>query len=125
MPAVPDDQLAQRAARLSWLLFDVDGVMTDGRLYYGADGEQLKVFEVRDGLGLKLAQRAGLKVGILTGRESRALAYRARELGVDTLIMDRTDKGPAFRQFLEHHGLQAEAVAYLGADLLDLPARTR
>jgi len=125
VPALSPEILARRAARLTWLLFDVDGVMTDGRLVYGAQGEAWKVFEVRDGLGLKLAQRAGLKVGILTGRESRALAYRARELGVDTLIMDRTDKGPAFRQFLEHQGVQAEEVAYLGDDLVDLPVLTR
>ncbi|HEV7516610.1 MAG TPA: phenylphosphate carboxylase subunit delta [Thermoanaerobaculia bacterium] len=125
MPALPDDQLAQRAARLSWLLFDVDGVMTDGRLFYDADGEQLKVFEVRDGLGLKLAQRAGLKVGILTGRESKALSVRAKELGVDAVLMDRSDKGPAFLQFLDRNGVAADRVGYLGDDLVDLPVITR
>ena len=125
MPALPDDQLAQRAARLSWLLFDVDGVMTDGRLFYGADGEQLKVFEVRDGLGLKLAQRAGLKVGVLTGRESKALANRTKELGLDALLMDRSEKGPAFLQFLDRNGVAADRVGYLGDDLVDLPVLSR
>jgi 3-deoxy-D-manno-octulosonate 8-phosphate phosphatase (KDO 8-P phosphatase) len=125
MPALPDDQLAQRAARLSWLLFDVDGVMTDGRLYYGPDGEQSKVFEVRDGLGLKLAQRAGLKVGILTGRESKALANRAKELGLDTLLMDRPEKGPAFLHFLDRNGVAADRVGYMGDDLVDLPVISR
>jgi 3-deoxy-D-manno-octulosonate 8-phosphate phosphatase (KDO 8-P phosphatase) len=125
MPGLPDEQLAQRAARLSWLLFDVDGVMTDGRLFYGADGEQLKIFEVRDGLGLKLAQRAGLKVGILTGRETRALSTRAKELGIDALLMDRSDKGPAFLQFLDRNGVAADRVGYIGDDLVDLPVIAR
>src|SRR5262249_58665496 len=80
VPALAPEVLVHRAARLTWLLFDVDGVLTDGRLVYGARGEEQKVFEVRDGLGLKLAQRAGLRVGLLSGRESRALARRAAEL---------------------------------------------
>jgi hypothetical protein len=95
-----DEHLAERARALEWLLFDVDGVFTDGRLVYGPDGEQWKMFEVRDGLGLKLAQKAGLKVGILSGRVSEALRFRAGELGLDALIMDRSDKKPAFHEFL-------------------------
>jgi 3-deoxy-D-manno-octulosonate 8-phosphate phosphatase (KDO 8-P phosphatase) len=125
MPDLSPDLLQERAARLSWLLFDVDGVMTDGRLLYGPDGEQWKVFEVRDGLGLKLAQKAGLKVGILSGRENQALASRARELGVDLLLMNRTDKGPAFQQFLAEQGVKPEEVGYLGDDLVDLPVLLR
>ncbi len=115
------DSLEARAAELDWLLFDVDGVLTDGRLLYGADGEQWKVFDVRDGLGLKLAQRAGLKVGLLSGRESRALEARAQEIGVDALVMNRPDKGAAFREFLDTHATDARRVAYLGDDLVDLP----
>jgi len=96
-------------------------VLTDGRLLYGADGEAWKVFDVRDGLGLKLAQRAGLKVGLLSGRQSRALETRAQEIGVDALIMGRADKGAAFRDFLAAHGTAAGRVGYLGDDLVDLP----
>lgn len=113
--------LAARAAGLAWLLLDVDGVLTDGRLLYGADGEQWKVFDVRDGFGLKLAQRDGLKVGLLSGRESRALEARAQEMGVDALVMGRNDKGAAFGELLSAHGTSAERVAYLGDDLVDLP----
>jgi len=120
-----DDELARRAARLEWLLFDVDGVMTDGHLIYGADGEQWKVFDVRDGLGMKLAQRSGLKVGILSGRITTALEVRARELGVDVLLMDRSDKGPAFAEFLAQQTTSPERVAYLGDDLVDLPVIRR
>ncbi|HLX07266.1 MAG TPA: hypothetical protein VKY89_05345 [Thermoanaerobaculia bacterium] len=113
--------LADRAAGLAWLLLDVDGVLTDGRLLYGADGEQWKVFDVRDGFGLKLAQRAGLKVGLLSGRASRALEARAQEMGVDALVMGRIDKGAAFGELLSAQGTLAERVAYLGDDLVDLP----
>jgi 3-deoxy-D-manno-octulosonate 8-phosphate phosphatase (KDO 8-P phosphatase) len=124
-PELTDDLLARRAAGLTWLLFDIDGVMTDGRLYYGPEGEQWKVFDVRDGIGLKLAQKAGLKVGILSGRENRALANRAQEIAVDALLMHRPDKGPAFREFLEIHGLEPQQVGYMGDDLLDLPVLLR
>lgn len=119
------DALAARARQLEWLLFDVDGVFTDGRLIYGAEGEQWKVFDVRDGLGVKLAQRAGLKVGILSGRTSPALERRARDLEVDALIMDRSDKAAAFSEFLAAQATAPERVAFLGDDLIDLPVVRR
>ncbi len=125
MPALPEDQIAERAAKLTWLLFDVDGVLTDGTLVYGPDGEQWKTFEVRDGLGMKFAQKMGLKVGILSGRSSDALTARARELELDALLTHRTDKGPAFEQFLEQHGVAADEVGYMGDDLVDLPVILR
>ena len=113
--------LPARAAALDWLLFDVDGVLTDGSLVYGADGEQWKVFDVHDGNGLKLAQRDGLKIGLLSGRQSRALEARALEIGVDALIMHRDDKAIAFAEFLAAHATAAGRVAYIGDDLVDLP----
>ncbi|HXU44376.1 MAG TPA: hypothetical protein VN783_02535, partial [Thermoanaerobaculia bacterium] len=73
-PALDDAAFAERARALAWLLLDVDGVLTDGRLTYGRDGEQLKVFDVRDGLAIQLAREAGLKVAILSGRKSAALS---------------------------------------------------
>jgi 3-deoxy-D-manno-octulosonate 8-phosphate phosphatase (KDO 8-P phosphatase) len=119
--SLPSATLVERAGALDWLLFDVDGVLTDGRLLYGADGEQWKVFDVRDGIGLKLAQRAGLKVGLLSGRQSRALEARAQELGLDALIMHRDDKAAAFGELLAARGTAAARVAYMGDDLVDLP----
>lgn len=110
---------------LEWLLFDVDGVLTDGSLLYGPDGEQWKTFDVRDGLGLKLAQRAGLKVGLLSGRKNAALERRAFELEVDALILDRSDKAAAFAEFLEQHRTRPSRVAYAGDDLIDLPVLRR
>jgi 3-deoxy-D-manno-octulosonate 8-phosphate phosphatase (KDO 8-P phosphatase) len=122
---ISDELLAERARGLRWLLLDVDGVLTDGRLVYGPDGEQWKVFHVRDGLGLRLVQRAGLQVGILSGRENDALRVRAKDLGIDFLMMDRSDKGPAFDQFLAEQGVAAQEVAYVGDDLVDLPILLR
>jgi 3-deoxy-D-manno-octulosonate 8-phosphate phosphatase (KDO 8-P phosphatase) len=118
-------ELTERARGLTWLLFDVDGVFTDGRLVYGPEGEQWKMFDVRDGLGLKLAQKSGLKVGILSGRISEALRYRAGELGLDALIMDRSDKKPAFEEFIASKKITPDRVAYVGDDLLDLPVLLR
>jgi 3-deoxy-D-manno-octulosonate 8-phosphate phosphatase (KDO 8-P phosphatase) len=120
-----DEDIALRARGLDWLLFDVDGVFTDGRLLYGAHGEQWKVFHVRDGLGIRLAQRAGLKVGILSGRGSAPLQVRARELGLDAVIQERSDKGNAFAEFLTEHRTAPERVAFMGDDLLDLPVLRR
>lgn len=122
---ISDEDFARRARNLDWLLFDVDGVLTDGRLVYGADGEQWKVFHVRDGLGLKLARDAGLKVGILSGRGNAALQSRAREIGFDALIQDRHDKDSAFTELLEEYGADPDRVAYAGDDLLDLPVIRR
>lgn len=125
MPPLAAADFAARAARLSWVLFDVDGVLTDGRLTYGPAGESRKVFDVRDGLGLKLLQRAGLKVGILSGRGGPALARRARELALDALLMGVDDKSAGLDGFLDGHGVGAEEVAYAGDDLPDLPVLRR
>jgi 3-deoxy-D-manno-octulosonate 8-phosphate phosphatase (KDO 8-P phosphatase) len=120
-----DEQLAERAAGLEWLLLDVDGVFTDGTLLYTANGEELKVFHVRDGLAVRLAQRGGLKVGVLSGRDSPALKRRALELGMDAVILGHDEKDAAFDAFLEREGTAAERVAYAGDDLLDLPVLRR
>jgi 3-deoxy-D-manno-octulosonate 8-phosphate phosphatase (KDO 8-P phosphatase) len=122
---IAPDELARRARALEWLLFDVDGVLTDGRLIYGPQGEYLKVFHVRDGLALKLARHAGLKVGILSGRTTEAMAARAAELELDAVILDRSDKAAAFDEFLAAHRADPQRVAYAGDDLLDLPVLRR
>ena len=122
---IADEELARRARALDWLLFDVDGVLTDGSLVYGTEGEQWKVFHVRDGVGLKLAKEAGLKIGILSGRGNAALEARAREIGFDALIQNHHDKDTAFTAFLAEHAATPERVAYAGDDLLDLPVIRR
>ncbi len=120
-----DVAFAERAKRLTWLLLDVDGVLTDGGLIFGPKGEQLKNFDVRDGLGIKLAQGAGLKVGILSGRASAALVARSRELGLDAFVQNRSDKREAFAEFLAANEATATQVAVIGDDLPDLPLFTR
>jgi 3-deoxy-D-manno-octulosonate 8-phosphate phosphatase (KDO 8-P phosphatase) len=117
--------LRLRAAAIEWVLSDVDGVLTDGRLFYGPQGEAWKAFHVRDGLAFKLAQRAGLKVGVMSARGGPALERRVRELGLDVVITNREDKASAYAQFLDEHGARVEHVAYLGDDLVDLPVLLR
>lgn len=111
----------RRARGLEWLLFDVDGVLTDGHLVYTRFGEEVKIFHVRDGLALKMAQKAGLRVGILSGRKSKPLEVRVAELGLDLLISGSKDKKQDFANFLAEQGTQAGRVAYMGDDLPDLP----
>ena len=107
--------------RIKLLLLDVDGVMTDGRIIYLNDGGEAKAFDVKDGHGLKLIQRAGIKVGIITGRQSDIVARRAAELGIELVYQGAKDKMQPFMEILEKLGLKASEVAYLGDDLVDLP----
>lgn len=107
--------------RIKLLLLDVDGVMTDGRIIYLNDGGEAKAFDVKDGHGLKLIQRAGIKVGIITGRQSDIVARRAAELGIELVYQGAKDKLQPFMEILEKLGLKASEVAYVGDDLVDLP----
>lgn len=118
-------QLAARASRLRWALFDVDGILTDGALYYGPDGEQLKRFNSLDGHGLKMLQQAGIRIGLLSGRDSAALRLRARELGFDAVMLGIGTKLPAWVQFLNEQQISAEQCAYMGDDVLDLQVLRR
>jgi len=113
--------MAVDLSRIKLLLLDVDGVMTDGRIIYLNDGGEAKAFDVKDGHGLKLIQRAGIQVGIITGRQSDIVARRAAELGIELVYQGAKDKMQPFREILEKLGLEPCEVAYLGDDLVDLP----
>jgi 3-deoxy-D-manno-octulosonate 8-phosphate phosphatase (KDO 8-P phosphatase) len=115
-------ELDRKARRLEWLVLDVDGVLTDGRLHVSADGELFKSFDVRDGLAIQLAQAGGLKVGLLSARSSEIVERRAAEVGIAEIIQGSDDKGAALGQLLARRGLDAAAVAYMGDDLQDLSA---
>lgn len=108
-------------AHIKLLLLDVDGVMTDGRIIFDDQGRELKAFDVKDGHGLKLVQRAGIKVGIITGRQSEVVVRRAAELGIDLVYQGAKEKLVPFRQILSDLELSAQEVAYVGDDLVDLP----
>lgn len=107
------------------LLFDVDGVLTDGSIEVHDDGSESKSFFIRDGAALVWARREGLKIGLLSGRSSAATTRRAAELGIAIVVQGVTDKGAACSEILEAHGMADLDVAYMGDDLLDLPVLAR
>jgi 3-deoxy-D-manno-octulosonate 8-phosphate phosphatase (KDO 8-P phosphatase) len=115
----------QRAARVTLMILDVDGVLTDGRLYYGAQGEALKAFAVRDGHGLKLLQAAGIEVAILTARRSEIVAVRMKELGIARVLQGAADKLAGFEQLRAAAAVPAERCGYVGDDWPDLPVLAR
>ena len=114
-------ELQHRAARVKLLLMDCDGVLTDGRIWILENGEDQKAFHTRDGLGIDLLHRAGLKSGIISGRTSSALERRAQSLGVSYLWQGRDDKRQAFADTLAQAQVTNEEVAFVGDDLTDLP----
>jgi 3-deoxy-D-manno-octulosonate 8-phosphate phosphatase (KDO 8-P phosphatase) len=116
-----DEALAARCRALKLLLTDVDGVMTDGTVLLLPDGGEAKAFHIRDGLGIVLAQRAGLRTGVLSGRASDVVARRAAELGMALVRQGVRDKGAELQAILAAEGLRPEQVAYIGDDVNDLP----
>ena len=114
---------AQKAESIKLVALDVDGVMTNGTLFYRAMSEpETKSFNIKDGLGIKLLQRCDIDVAIITGRSSEALERRAAELGIATVIQGREDKSSALEELLRAKELNAAEVAYMGDDLPDLGA---
>jgi 3-deoxy-D-manno-octulosonate 8-phosphate phosphatase (KDO 8-P phosphatase) len=116
------EELADRLSRVRLLIFDADGVLTDGRLVYGPDGEALKQFHAHDGLGLVLARVVGIKLAVLTGRNSAIVRRRCSELRFDAIKLGRFDKRSALDEILAETGCRAEDALYMGDDLIDLPA---
>ena len=119
----PDLRARARGIRL--LVLDVDGVLTNGRVYYGAGGDELKAFHIRDGLGLKMLRATGVEVAIVTGRTSRAVELRAENLGIPHVFQGVSDKLVTFEQLLKRLTLTADAAGAMGDDLPDLPVLRR
>ncbi len=117
--------LLERLRAIKLLLLDVDGVLTDGGLIYHDDGSESKVFDVKDGHGIKLLQRAGVEVGLLTGRYSRAVMHRARDLGIDLVLEGVRNKIKAYNEILKQKELTDKEVAFMGDDLVDIPVLKR
>ncbi len=113
--------LQARLVGIRLVVFDVDGVLTDGRIYLTADGEEMKVFHARDGLGIRMLRRAGIEVAVISGRQSEVVNRRMSALDVGHVFQGRDDKLPMFRELLEQLGVDAEAAVYVGDDVIDLP----
>ena len=109
-------------ADIRLLVMDVDGVMTDGKITYTSDGQELKSFNIKDGLGIKRAQASGIETAIITGRTSPMVERRARELGIAHLVQGREDKLAALSDLVDQMNLSLDQVAYIGDDLPDLTA---
>jgi 3-deoxy-D-manno-octulosonate 8-phosphate phosphatase (KDO 8-P phosphatase) len=114
-----------KAAHIKLLLFDVDGVLTDGKILLHPDGTESKQFDIKDGTGLVWAQRAGLKVGMLSARSSAATAQRAAQLGITIVHQGVPSKANAYDEILRQHGFSDADVGYMGDDVLDLPVIAR
>lgn len=116
-----------RASQIELLILDVDGVLTDGSLFYDNHGQEYKAFNSRDGHGLRMLQDAGVKVAILTGRQSELVQHRAKNLNIPTELVFQgfRDKRPAFEALLAYTGIPAHKIAYVGDDVIDLPVMTQ
>jgi 3-deoxy-D-manno-octulosonate 8-phosphate phosphatase (KDO 8-P phosphatase) len=117
--------LIERARQVRLILLDVDGVLTDGKILLHPDGTESKQFHIRDGTGIVLAQKAGVRVGLLSARQSAATTERARQLRIDIVRQGSLDKLTTFEALLAELDMQAHQVAFMGDDLLDLPVLAR
>ncbi len=114
-------ELADQLAKIRLLICDVDGVFSDGRIYMGNQGEELKAFHTRDGFGVKALLNAGIEVAVITGRKSEIVAQRMNSLGVSHVYQGQDDKLKAFEQLLDKLSLDKQQVGYIGDDVIDLP----
>lgn len=117
--------ILERAARIRLVIFDVDGVLTDGSLFLSDSGEEYKAFHSRDGHGIKMLQRTGVQVAVITGRTSNVVIHRMRDLGVSLLYQGSIEKLPVFEALVEQLGVEPDHVAYVGDDVVDLPVMRR
>jgi 3-deoxy-D-manno-octulosonate 8-phosphate phosphatase (KDO 8-P phosphatase) len=116
------EEIAAIARHIRLLALDVDGVLTDGRIHYTGEHEEMKSFSILDGLGIKLLRRSGIQVAVITARRSAAVERRVRELGIDHCMQGREDKLEALQELLHATGFTLEETAYMGDDLPDLRA---
>jgi 3-deoxy-D-manno-octulosonate 8-phosphate phosphatase (KDO 8-P phosphatase) len=120
-----DNNATERAARVRLMIFDVDGILTDGSLYYGDQGELIKAFNVLDGHGIKLLDQSGVATAIISARKSGIVSRRAADLGIRHVYQGVHDKRAAFEQLITAAGVKADACGFLGDDVVDLPVLSR
>ncbi|MFZ6760303.1 KdsC family phosphatase [Undibacterium sp. Ji50W] len=116
---------AQNAGNIQLMIFDVDGILTDGSLHFGPEGEMMKTFNVLDGQGIKLLQQAGIATAIISARQSAIVSKRASDLGITHVRQGIHDKKSAFLQLITELGLSADVCGFIGDDIIDLPILTR
>ena len=119
------DDLRELVKTIELVIFDVDGVLTDGSLFIGDDGQEYKAFNSKDGHGIRMLHEGGIQSAILTGRKSNVVDVRARDLGIEIVMQGYRDKRPAFQALLEQTGLTPDVIAYVGDDVVDLPVMTQ
>ena len=117
--------ILEKASKIKLIIFDVDGVLTDGRLFFGDDGQEYKAFHSRDGHGMKMLKNSGVEVGIITGRTSKVVEHRMANLGIEHVYQGKLEKLPAFEELIEKLGVKPQEVAYVGDDVVDLPIMLR
>ena len=113
--------ILEKAKNIELVIFDIDGVMTDGGLFFDNNGEEYKAFNSLDGHGLRMLQECGVKVAVITGRQSELVKHRMHDLGVNLLYQGYRDKTPAFEKLLKEVQLQKDQITYVGDDVVDLP----
>ncbi|MEJ2694302.1 MAG: HAD-IIIA family hydrolase, partial [Candidatus Thiodiazotropha sp.] len=118
-------EIHTKAQGIRLVIFDVDGVLTDGSLFLGDDGQEYKAFNSRDGHGMKMLQQSGVMIGIITGRTSEVVRIRMESLGIEHVYQGKHEKLPAYRELRDKLGLQDRQVAYVGDDVVDLPIMRR
>jgi 3-deoxy-D-manno-octulosonate 8-phosphate phosphatase (KDO 8-P phosphatase) len=117
--------IMEKAAHIRLVIFDVDGVLTDGSLYIGDDGQEYKAFNSLDGHGMKMLHDSGVHIGIITGRSSEVVRIRMESLGIDHVYQGQREKLPAYQDLKQKLGLEDAQVAYVGDDVVDLPVMSR
>ena len=117
--------IIDKAKKIELVIFDIDGVMTDGGLFFDNQGGEYKAFNSLDGHGLRMLQECGVRVAVITGRKSELVEHRMRDLGVSLLYQGYRDKKPAFKALLKEVGLRKDQITYVGDDVVDLPVMSR
>lgn len=117
--------IIEKAKRLKLLILDVDGVLTDGKLFFDNQGQEYKAFHARDGHGIKLLRQSGVEVAVISGRKSASVALRMKNLGIELVYQGHEDKRAAFQDIINKLGIQHEQAAHIGDDVLDLPIMVR
>ncbi|KHF24036.1 3-deoxy-D-manno-octulosonate 8-phosphate phosphatase [Solemya velum gill symbiont] len=123
--AIKMQDLTEKARQIRLVIFDVDGVLTDGSLFFGDDGQEYKAFNSKDGHGIRMLLENGIEAAIITGRESNVVTHRMNNLGIPHVLQGRREKLPAYEEIKDMTGFEDNEIAYVGDDVIDLPVMKR